>query len=328
MASTLVDDPAILNVLVAPGGVVSDVYPRKGNEAVLGLNFFARGAGNQEAVEARDAGHLILGGPFPLVQGGQALVGRLPVYMDDGKGGKLFWGLVSVTLKFPQALNGAELDKLAELGLAYDILNAHWFFRLSPVKLWYQYPESWLYISLGVLVSFLLATLAQHNHDLRRIRGQLENMAYQDALTGLLNRRGLFEKLAELIKGNGGFCLYYLDLNEFKLFNDTYGHNVGDRVLQVFAEEVQNHMSFRHIFARVGGDEFIIIAQGSEREEKTEKFLGDIRAALRSRAVVDGDDIRISFSVGQAVYPRDGKDVDALIAHADGGMYKEKRART
>ena len=361
VASTLVDDPAILNVLVAPGGVVSDVYPRKGNEAVLGLNFFAQGAGNQEAVEARDAGQLILGGPFPLVQGGQALVGRLPVYMDDGKGGKLFWGLVSVTLKFPQALNGAELDKLAELGLAYeiwrispdtnkkqiiarsdyaynkdapylemplDILNAHWFFRLSPVKLWYQYPESWLYISLGVLVSFLLAALAQHNHDLRRIRGQLENMAYQDALTGLLNRRGLFEKLAELIKGNGGFCLYYLDLNEFKLFNDTYGHNVGDRVLQVFAEEVQNHMGFRHIFARVGGDEFIIIAQGSEPEEKTEKFLGDIRAALRSRAVVDGDDIRISFSVGKAVYPRDGKDVDALIAHADGGMYKEKRART
>lgn len=85
--------------------------------------------------------------------------------------------------------------------------TAHWFFRLSPVKLWYQYPESWLYISLGVLVSFLLAALAQHNHDLRRIRGQLENMAYQDALTGLLNRRGLFEKLAELIKGNGGFCL-------------------------------------------------------------------------------------------------------------------------
>lgn len=71
VASTLVDDPAILNVLVAPGGVVSDVYPRKGNEAVLGLNFFARGAGNQEAVEARDAGQLILGGPFPLVQGGR-----------------------------------------------------------------------------------------------------------------------------------------------------------------------------------------------------------------------------------------------------------------
>ena len=360
VASTLVDDPAILNVLVAPGGVVSDVYPRKGNEAVLGLNFFARGAGNQEAVEARDAGQLILGGPFPLVQGGQALVGRLPVYMDDGKGGKLFWGLVSVTLKFPQALNGAELDKLAELGLAYelwrispdtnqkqiiarsdyaynkdapylemplDILNAHWFFRLSPVKLWYQYPESWLYISLGVLVSFLLATLAQHNHDLRRIRGQLESMAYQDTLTGLLNRRGLFEKLAELIKGSGSFCLYYLDLNEFKFFNDTYGHNVGDRVLQVFTEEVQSHMNFRHVFARVGGDEFIIIVQGPECEEKTEKFFSDIRAALRSRAVVDGDDIRISFSVGKAVYPRDGKNVDALIAHADGGMYKEKRAQ-
>ena len=108
VASTLVDDPAILNVLVAPGGVVSDVYPRKGNEAVLGLNFFARGAGNQEAVEARDAGHLILGGPFPLVQGaGSWWDASACRYMDDGKGGKLFWGWSPVTLKFPQALNGA-----------------------------------------------------------------------------------------------------------------------------------------------------------------------------------------------------------------------------
>lgn len=361
VAATLLDDPAILNVLVAPGGVVSAVYPREGNEAVLGLNFFAQGAGNQEAVEARNTGRLVLGGPFPLVQGGEALVGRLPVYMDDGKGGKLFWGLVSVTLKFPQALAAAELDKLAELGLAYEIwrispdtnkkqiiahsgyyynkdapylevpltiFNAHWFFRVSPVKLWYQYPESWLYICFGVLVSFLLAMLVQHNYDLRRIRGQLEGMAYQDSLTGVLNRRGLFEKLADLTDDSGRtFCLYYLDLNQFKPINDTYGHSVGDRVLQIFAEQVQSHMNIPHLFARIGGDEFILIVQGAEHEEKTEKLLGDIREALRSRAVADGDDIRISFSVGKAVYPRDGKNIDALIAHADGGMYKEKRAR-
>ncbi len=219
---------------------VLTVYPLKGNEAVLGLNFFEDGAGNQEAREARDTGRLVLGGPFTLVQGGQALVGRLPVYLDDGKGEKLFWGLISVSLKFPQALDATDLGKLSELGLAYEIwrispetnekqviahsasgcgddapyievplaiLNADWFFRISPIKLWHQYPQSWLYISLGVLISFLLAMLVQHNLDLRRIRSQLENAAYHDPLTGILNRRGLFERLPGLISVGKSFSL-------------------------------------------------------------------------------------------------------------------------
>lgn len=361
VAATLLDDPAILNVLAAPGGVVRAVYPVEGNEAVLGLNFFEKGAGNQEAVEARDTGRLVLGGPFTLVQGGEALVGRLPVYADDGKGEKLFWGLVSVTLKFPQALNGAELDKLSELGLAYEIwrvspetnekqviahsayeynddapyievpltiFNAHWFFRVSPIKLWYQYPESWLYISLGVLVSFLLAMLAQHNLDLRRVRSQLENMAYHDPLTGILNRRGLFERLPVLIGEGGYFSLYYLDLNNFKTFNDTYGHTVGDRILQVFTERVRKRMDFPHLFARIGGDEFILIAYGQENEEKADKLFNGIRVALQDLVVEGAGDVRISFSMGKAVYPRDGNNIDELIAHADGDIYTEKRTRS
>ncbi|MGE9984415.1 diguanylate cyclase [Desulfovibrio sp. SGI.169] len=354
IAATLVDDPAILNVLLAPGGVVSAVYPLEGNEAVLGLNFFAEGAGNREAAEARNTGQLVLGGPFPLRQGGEALVGRLPVYVRGQ-----FWGLVSVTLKFPQALDGAGLERLAEQNLAYslwrispdsgekqiiaqspqgggshsrymetplNILNAEWFLRISPIRAWYQYPESWLYICLGILCSFLLASLVQHNADLRDIHQQLDSMASHDALTGILNRRGLFKKLETLIgKDGNSFSLYYMDLNKFKMFNDVYGHNTGDHVLRVFVEEVQRRVKMPHIFARIGGDEFVVITQSAVRDNDIAKSFDDIRAALQSRKIVDDDSVRVSFSLGRAVYPRDGETIDALIAHADGGMYTEKR---
>lgn len=356
IAATLVDDPAILNVLLAPDGVVSSVYPLEGNEAVLGLNFFEKGAGNKEAVAARNSGQLVLGGPFPLVQGGQALVGRLPVYVHGQ-----FWGLVSVTLKFPQALDGAELERLVEQNLAYSlwrispdsgekqviaqspqgpgnhsrymetplrILNATWFLRISPIRAWYQYPESWLYICLGILYSFLLASLVQHNADLRDIHQQLNVIASHDALTGILNRRGLFNSLATLLrKGDRPFSLYYMDLNKFKVFNDVYGHNKGDQVLQIFTDEVRRCIKMPHIFARIGGDEFVAIIPGVECDDNVAKFFEDLRAALQSRKIVDDDSVRISFSLGKAAYPRDGKNIDALIAHADGEMYAEKRKR-
>ncbi|MDO5114728.1 MAG: CHASE domain-containing protein [Synergistaceae bacterium] len=120
-ASTIVDDPSIRNVLLAPGGVVKYVYPLEGNEKVLGLDFFSEGSGNIEAARAKETGTLVLGGPFDLVQGGQAIVGRLPIYVGDEKNDENFWGIASVTLNYPEALNGAELDELRTRGLAFEI---------------------------------------------------------------------------------------------------------------------------------------------------------------------------------------------------------------
>lgn len=107
IAATIVDDPSIKNIILAPNGVVSSVYPLAGNEQVVGLNYFTDKDGNKEAMLAKITGKLILGGPFNLVQGGQALVGRLPVYLTNAQGEKSFWGLVSVTLNYPQALEAA-----------------------------------------------------------------------------------------------------------------------------------------------------------------------------------------------------------------------------
>ena len=121
LAASIVDDPAIENILIAPDGVVSDVYPLEGNEAVVGLDFFAEGAGNKEAVMAMETGQLVLGGPFESVTGGQIIVGRKPVYIEEPDGSSRFWGLVSVTLKYPDALDGAGLNELKIQGFAYEV---------------------------------------------------------------------------------------------------------------------------------------------------------------------------------------------------------------
>lgn len=356
-ALAIVDDPSIFNVLLAPNGIVSQVYPHEGNEAVIGLNFFSKGAGNKEAVQAKNTGEMVLGGPFPLIQGGEAIVGRLPIFLDDEKGNKRFWGLVSVTLKFPQALNGAELNTLTERGLGYEIwrinpdtnarqviaaspfynrntpyierplniLNAKWAFRVSPIKFWYQYFESWVYIFIGIIGSFLITALIQHAQDLGRIRLQLEDIVYKDPLTGLLNRRGLFEELASLIKRDKPFSLCFFDLNNFKFINDTYGHNIGDNVLIYFAKEIQRNLKdIPHTLGRIGGDEFIVLLHNEISEEEITKIFGNSKNSISIAKLIKADEFIISFSTGTACYPRDGQDSDTLVNNADKKMYKDK----
>lgn len=357
VAAILTDDPAIMNVILAPEGIVTSVYPLKGNEAVLGLNYFSEGAGNCEAIEARDKGIMVMGGPFDLVQGGQALVGRLPVYLESGEGESKFWGIVSVTLRFPQALDGAELNKLVDMGLAYElwrispetgqpqriasadydyskdapyvemplrILNAEWFFRLSPILLWYQYPETWACVALGLLCSLLVAFLVQQNSDLHGIRQQLENLAVQDALTGILNRRGLLAALSDTMVNCQDFILYFIDLDGFKRINDEYGHDTGDTALRTFVQSVQMHIDVPHIFGRMGGDEFMLLVPDTRHRGHMERVLADLAEELQQNTL-KGRVIPIVFSFGTVSCPDDGDTLDALLAQADERMYRNKR---
>lgn len=359
VAATIMDDPAIQNLILAPDGVVQYVYPAEGNEAVIGLDYFSEGEGNLEAVAARDTSQLVLGGPFNLIQGGQALVGRLPVYINSGDLDKHFWGLVSVTLHYPQALEGAELDQLQNQGFAYEIwrvnpdtgerqtiaasgfscgdksryveqpitiLNANWFFRLSPIRRWYEHPETWVYITAGFLISILIASLAMHTKDLRRMKRELEDLTYRDPLTGVLNRRGAFRLLEKMaVDPAHPFLLCFLDLNKFKAVNDTYGHNFGDKMLCHFAQVFQRHIGKEHIFARIGGDEFLLVFCGEPNKEKALQFFAHIREDFQ-KAPLDAhcEQIETLFSAGIAAYPADSDNLDGLLAIADSEMYLAK----
>jgi len=203
VASMLIDDPAIENILIAPGGVVTEIYPLRGNEAVLGLDFFSESAGNREAQIAVETGQLVLGGPFQGVQGDQIMVGRLPVYINEPDGTERFWGLVSVTLAYPQVLHGAGLEDLAVLGFDYElwrknpdnnemqiiahsehvynekteylevpisILNADWYFRIMINHAWYTHIETWISAIAGICISFLIAVVVQYAQDIKKMK--------------------------------------------------------------------------------------------------------------------------------------------------------------
>ena len=361
VAATIVDDPAIRNVILAPGGVVKKVYPLKGNEGVIGLDYFSAGKGNIEALQAKNGKRGVLGGPFDLVQGGQALVGRLPVYTGRDSVEEKFWGLVSVTLNYPEALNGAELDQLKAQGFAFEIwrinpddgkrqviahssylydkganyvekpltiLNAEWYFRLSPIRRFYQYPETWMFFFAGLLVSWLIASLVGHNHDLKKIKVELEELTGMDLLTGTLNRRGLFKELGALMGVPGAeFILCYIDLDKFKEVNDSYGHMVGDRVLKHVAAVIGRRIDAGSIFARIGGDEFVLIFKDTDDREMVKAFFDKIAGELLDSLNIapNGDRLDITFSMGMAAYPSQAKDIDGLIGVADRAMYKDKK---
>lgn len=359
VAVTVLDNPAIKNLILAPNGVVADVYPLAGNEQVIGLNYFAHGEGNEEAKAAKESGQLVLGGPFNLIQGGQALVGRLPVYLGDNQTEKNFWGVVSITLNYPEALAGAELEQLEAQGLAFEIwrispdtgqrqiiansnyfydknayyvekplniMNSQWFFRISPIRLWYQYTETWMFTLIGIVISWLIASLVLHNRDLIHMKMELENLSYVDPLTGALNRRGLFNALEALVADkNRKFTVCYLDLNKFKKINDTFGHSVGDKILRHFVLVFLQHIDERHIFSRIGGDEFIIIFKNMDDTVQISQFFDLIHKVLQEPfSINQSQTFTITFSVGMATYPTDATNIDDLIHHADHSMYRNK----
>jgi diguanylate cyclase (GGDEF)-like protein/putative nucleotidyltransferase with HDIG domain len=157
---------------------------------------------------------------------------------------------------------------------------------------------------------------------------QAENSATTDYLTGLPNARSLFlqldRELARCKRDNSSLTVMVSDLDGFKQINDRFGHLEGNRVLRLFAQALKDSCREYDYVARMGGDEFVVIAPGLTAEaagKKSEQLRG---LAKHAGAEVCGEEI-LSLSVGRAVYPTDGKDAEQLLAEADRRMYLEKQ---
>lgn len=152
-------------------------------------------------------------------------------------------------------------------------------------------------------------------------------MLNYDQLTKVLNRHGLFSVLNDLIKSNTVFQLNYIDLNRFKYINDTFGHTTGDFILAEFARRISKYIDDNHFFARISGDEFIIIYTGKDFESEAEKeFWQNIYKEFDSPiTTINDEDIFISFSKGYSVYPDDSDKIDDIISIADEKMYLDKK---
>ena len=157
---------------------------------------------------------------------------------------------------------------------------------------------------------------------------QAESSATTDYLTGLPNARSLFlqleRELARCKRDNSSLTVMVSDMDGFKQINDRFGHLEGNRVLRLFAQALKDSCREYDYVARMGGDEFVVIAPGLAADAAGTKSERMRALARQAGAEVCGEEI-LSLSVGRAVYPEDGKDAEQLLAEADRRMYLEKQ---
>ncbi|OCP36866.1 EAL domain-containing protein [Ensifer sp. LC163] len=178
-----------------------------------------------------------------------------------------------------------------------------------------------------------LIAMAAHLAGIAIERKQAEDrisfMAHHDPLTGLPNRALFEEQVAEALealRGTGHWAvLAFLDLDNFKLVNDTLGHAAGDELLKMTATRMRASVRKSDMVVRVGGDEFILLLNGlpCERDVVLAR-LEDIRAAIAAPMQINGRSLQISCSMGVACFPNQGKTVGELLANADMAMYRAK----
>lgn len=152
----------------------------------------------------------------------------------------------------------------------------------------------------------------------------IKYMAYYDVLTGLPNRNMVRKHLnAALKKGDQGLAVLFLDLDRFKIINDTKGHRVGDLLLKVVASRLKNAVQNMGLVSRQGGDEFIILLKGLNKTqviEVAERILGEFSAGIE----IENQEFFVTPSIGISMAPGDGSDEETLIKHADTAMYLAK----
>ena len=159
-----------------------------------------------------------------------------------------------------------------------------------------------------------------------RLAEKMQLLARTDVVTGLFNRAGLNHHLVERLmhlRGDRKFALIWLDLDRFKEVNDSLGHPVGDRVLSEIATRLRTQSPPDATIARFGGDEFIIACETGGRVE-LEALAADLLSAITQPIRIDGDRLEIRSSMGIAMMPDDGSDIDSLMQGADLALYHSK----
>lgn len=165
--------------------------------------------------------------------------------------------------------------------------------------------------------------------EVRHLHQQLEYQAVTDPLTGLLNRRGFYQTVESVLlrseRSDKSLVLLYLDLDGFKRVNDSLGHDAGDRVLRWVSEQMKACLRSFDILARMGGDEFTALLE-LEFPEQAAKISEKLIERISICQQIDGLDVALGASIGIAIYPDCGSNLDGLMRAADIAMYESKRA--
>ena len=176
-------------------------------------------------------------------------------------------------------------------------------------------------------VSTQIATVIER----QQMQARLQHMAQYDQLTDLPNRGLLYDRLkttlARVRREDGQLALLFIDLDKFKQVNDTLGHSMGDLLLQETAVRLTRCVRESDTVARIGGDEFVILIQGTLSPEHAARVAQKIDDAFQTPFSLQGHILTIEPSIGIACYPEHGSDERQLLDYADKAMYLAKQGK-
>ncbi len=355
----------IRNLALAPDNVISDVYPRLGNEKALGLRYLdnpqQRGA-VERAIQTR---RTVVAGPIPLVQGGLGIVSRTPVFLSKPAGTPAmaeprYWGIVSLTVNadtlfadvglntdqmgFQVAARG--LDAMGAQGAVFigraglfdekpvtlDVPlpgGGNWILAAVPVVGWKAAGSApALVVALSYMFALLLGMLSAW---LARAHQQVLALASHDRLTGLPNRRLFDDRLSQAVlaahRDHRVGALLLVDLDGFKAINDSMGHGCGDQVLVQVGQRLAGLARANDTAARLGGDEFALVLNAvTSPHAAMEVAHRAILDMVAPIALDNGEHVFVGVSLGVAVFQGDvAEALPTLIERADQALYASKR---
>lgn len=200
--------------------------------------------------------------------------------------------------------------------IAADGVERDLEYRVSPVRDW-----------RGRITASVV--IVRDVTEVRRYQRRIVERAFRDALTGLANRRSLFDEgmaMLNTARQSAQPCaVIYIDLDGFKAINDRLGHNVGDHILARVAGRLQELNRVDALVTRNGGDEFVIVVNTDL--ESALALVGRLEAAIATVILYDGQELHVGCSIGLAMFPVDGDQLEALLRSADAAMYTSKRVQ-
>ena len=344
---------SIQSVQLAPNGVVTEIYPEEGNEAGK-IDLLKDSKRGKISNYAKDHNITIIQGPIKLKQGGSGLVVRNPIYLEDENGQEYFWGFTIVILRVPEIFEDstnalskfkynyrlsreasvldkkyvevdANCDKMIR-PVTYNLTvgKEKWKLEIMPRAGWSNSTTLYLIFFGGLSLVLLLTEIIRVLFLLDERRVELKELAHKDGLTKLYNRYGFDEMAEKMIKKDpeAYYVAALLDVDDFKLINDMYGHAYGDKALISLAENMRKFFPSSALLGRNGGDEFCILLPNCTMEEIKEALIEFTKTPKTFS--YKGQTYSFCISLGYAEYPNNAIERSQLMRCADAALYEVK----
>lgn len=334
------------NICLIPENGENKIYPAIESDKIDIMN-------GMETSLAKNLGEYVVSGLVELSDGQMVLLIDMPIYLTQiNTAIEYFWGTVVIALNIPQAfeeaidalegfgydyvltmkLAGKKEEKIASSSVedlteyrdkSFEFGDSEWVLKVSPVQGWNKNDTSLYFLIGGCLVALLIGCLVDVILMFINRSDKYKSLASEDILTGLLNRMGFANEFEKYLRNHSGEkCVEAeLDVDDFKIINDLYGHNIGDSALRHLADDLKGAFP-NAILARNGGDEFSIVIKGCDCNDVAD----ELRRFVKTKRTFwyGGVCHSYSISMGYAEYPLHAKTKEELAIKSDMALYEAK----